>query len=247
MPKSSSKSGITKRHGPGLRMAPNSRSTSATPVSFPLEVRRLEPRPRPRAHAGGQRDRRRHQRAGDDRAGGHRCRVTFPRASVRFLVLVDAWPPCGRLARRLAAPSWRACAPRRAPAAAFARPADRGRRPRCCCLRGRSRTPRNNAGDSRSRTPGAPLSMPPAASAAAWNASTRRRLERKAMCIGRSGLSVTVIHRSGLPRLAQPGGARKFHRDRVADRGERRLVEGQRARQILNVQADVVEHAGRIP
>src|SRR6187549_4145400 len=33
MPKSSSKSGMTKRQGPGLRTAPNSRSTSATPVS----------------------------------------------------------------------------------------------------------------------------------------------------------------------------------------------------------------------
>ena len=80
---------------------------------FPFEVRRLEPRPRPRADAGGQRDRRRHQRAGDDRAGGHRVRRDLPRLAP-LLGLVDLGRLAGRLARAACSPSWRAGAPRRA-------------------------------------------------------------------------------------------------------------------------------------
>ena len=49
--------------------------------------------------------------------------------------------------------SWRGAAPPPATAAPFARPAVHGKRPRCCCLRDRSRTPRSSAGGIRSARP----------------------------------------------------------------------------------------------
>ena len=151
-----------------------------------------------------------------------------------------AWPACAPVC----ASSWRAGAPPPAPAAAFARPVVRGRRPRCCCLRDRSRTPRSSAGGIRFARPARPLSVPPAASAAAWNASTRcaigtegdvQRMER---LVGRRDPQIE------LARLAQAGAARELHRDRVADRERAPPCRKPSARgKVLNAQADVVEHA----
>ena len=52
------------------------------------------------------------------------------------------------------------------------RPRPHGRPPRRCCRPGRARTRRSTAGWYCGRGPGPPLSRPPAATAAAWNAST---------------------------------------------------------------------------
>ena len=50
-----------------------------------------------------------------------------------------------------------------------------GRPPRRCCRRDRGRRRRSSAGDRSGGEPGAPLSVPPASRAAAWNASTVSR------------------------------------------------------------------------
>ena len=120
----------------------------------------------------------------------------------------------------------------------------RGRPPRRCCRRGRGRRRRSTSRGSGAAGPGAPLSVPPAASAASWNAVHGRpgRGSRIATCAV-PGLPRVAIQKSGLPRSPKPDRlGRIVHELRVPERRERRLVEPLRCLDVADVDADVVDH-----
>ncbi len=119
-----------------------------------------------------------------------------------------------------------------------------GRRPRGCCRRGRARRRRSRSGGMPAG-PGAPLSSPPAASAASWKASTVARSSHvNATCVPVPTGSRSESHRGRRLVFAEADGLPlvERHHDPVAERRERLLVEGTARRVVPHVQADMVEH-----
>src|SRR5437763_14403722 len=81
------------------------------------------------------------------------------------------------------------------------------------------------------RTPGRPLSVPPASIAAAWKASTCARLSALSAIWRRprTGSPWDSVKKDGLPpsSLPKPGGrSRELHQELQPERGKRFLVEG---------------------
>ena len=94
--------------------------------------------------------------------------------------------------------------------------------------------------------PGAPLSVPPAASAAAWNASTVASIGRRERDVGgRAGSTSLVDPEVRLLAVAHPERLPlgELHDDPDPERLEGLEVEGPRALVVGHVERYVVEHA----
>ena len=91
--------------------------------------------------------------------------------------------------------------------------------------------------------PGGPLSVPPAAIAAAWNASTVLRSGlRKATCTGRARLAALGEEEVRLALGAVTRALDEVQRQLVAERPERLCVERLQGFDVPDVQCHVIEH-----
>src|SRR4051812_9249749 len=94
------------------------------------------------------------------------------------------------------------------------------------------------------RSPGGPLSVPPAESAAAWKASTvSRSAASNATCSLPRGLPLCLDPEDGPPVATEARGlAGGLEHDPEPERGQRRLVERPAAAVVGDRESHVVEH-----